>query len=157
MGKPGSTPISRDEAASYLVPGAILYVNAMLPPEYELKLKYFVFAGLDAVFDDRPLLLKINSENRYSLTNQKLREHQFRLKQVQYTFLKWDSYLDCGQVWYVLTRDVVIDQVVANPQKVVVGHILKEHEREIVKFVRMSKSVKPDHKRLVAASFGLGD
>lgn len=149
MNTSGSTSISQAEAAAYIVPGTILYLKVALP-ECELEDRYMVVVGFD---NNRPLLLKIDSEKSYSKLNKKFREHQFLVKQSQYPFLKYDSYLDCGRVWWIITQDEVIEQIRVDPQRIK-GHILKVHENEIVKFARMSKSVQSNHKIIIAASLG---
>jgi hypothetical protein len=142
--------ISRDEAATHVIPGEILCLYVQLPgcdPEN----KYMVVVGFDR---NRPLLLKIDSEKTYSQLNKKFREHQFSVKQAQYPGLEYDSYLDCGRVWWIITVDEVVEQIRAEPGRIK-GHILKVHENEIVKLTKISLSVVREHKNIIAASFGM--
>jgi hypothetical protein len=135
--------ISREEAIANIVPGKILYLRAALPPQLFVLDKYFVVVG----FDEWPLLLKINSER-------KLRQNQFLLKRSLYSqFLKYDSYLDCDRVWYVLSHDEIISQLMADPRKRIVGEILKDHEIIIVEKTKASRSVMPLHKAIIAKAF----
>src|SRR5574341_1528169 len=97
-----SGQISKEEAEAHLAPGNILYLNVMFPHESRPNDKYFVVVGSDFVlgFDRYPLLLKINSAKITSEKSKDMHEGQFRLKSSQYVFLQYDSYLDCGTVWY---------------------------------------------------------
>jgi hypothetical protein len=141
--------ISREEAEAHIAPGKILYLNVMFPHESIANDKYFVVVG----FHDRPLLLKINSENRMSQNNKRMREHQFRLESSQYAFLQYDSYLDCGRVWYMLSLEEIVSQLIQEPEKRIIGQISKEHENEVVRLVNRSGSVGPIHRRCVTQAF----
>ena len=91
---------SREEAEANITPGKILNLNICFPHQDTPEDKYLVVVGNDNV----PLLLKINSENRFTQRNRRLRERQFRIRVEHYpSFLDYDSYLDCGTVWYILS------------------------------------------------------
>jgi hypothetical protein len=99
---------------SNIVPGKILYIKFLFPHQDEPQDKYFIVVGIN----QRPLLLKINSENRFSQRNRDLREQQFRLKSSVYDFLDRNSYLDCGKVWCVLSQDEINAQLLEKPSRV---------------------------------------
>jgi len=141
MTAPRPEGISREEAIANLTHGKILYLSTVFPDQLSPQNKYFVVVG----FDKRPLLLKINTSSKFAKT-------QFVIKRTTYTFLDYDSYLDCGRVWYILSYEEVLGQLMANPKKCIIGEISKDHANEIVRLTNLSKSVTPNHKRIIAES-----
>lgn len=133
-----------------VVPGKILYLNVCFPQEDKPNDKYFVVVGTG----DSPLLLKINTSGKLSEIAKRKGESQFRLKCAIYTFLKYDSYLDCGSVWSTLiTTQDVIKQLEQDPRKRVVGEITDDHKNEIIRRTERSNSVSSRHKRIIQESF----
>ena len=133
---------------SSIVPGQILYINFLFPHQDEPRNKYFVVVGID----HRPLLLKINSDNRYSQRNRNLCEQQFRLKPSVYDFLDRDSYLDCGTVWSILTLEEINGQLLDEPDRVI-GDLSKDHCNEIVRLTTNSRSISNINKRIIRQTF----
>lgn len=102
--------------------------------------KYMVYVGDSS----NPLLLKINSDK-----GKNFHKLQFKLKETTYpSFLRHDSYLDCGVVWVLLSFDDINRQIVADPSRVV-GTIIDDHKNEIVRMMEKSKSISPLQKRIV--------
>jgi hypothetical protein len=120
-----------------IVPGNILYLNVSFPHEVEYHDKYLVVVGID----DNPLLLKINSKN--------LKPEGFCLKKSTYSFLEYDSYLDCGTIWYMLiTMEEVVKQL-GTDQTRIKGKLTGDHKNEVIRRVALSKLISPRHKRIV--------
>ena len=121
----------------YVVPGKILYLSVCFPHEEEYHNKYFVVVGIS----NNPFLLKINSR--------KVKEHEFCLRQSIYTFLEYDSYLDCSTVWYgLITIEEIINQLTSDRTRIK-GEIQEFHKSEIVRLVRLSRSISPIHKQII--------
>jgi hypothetical protein len=148
MTEANAEKLTREQAEAIILPGQILRLSVMFPHEFTPNDKYFVVVG----FDYRPLLLKINSEKRKPRTNRKLRECQFRLRSAQYKFLEYDSYLDCGNVWYMLTKDDIVDQLIADPTRAI-RKISKEHENEIYRQINLAANVSSVHRRIISEAF----
>ena len=128
-----------------ITPGKILYLRASLPPDWEPREKYWVVVGAG----NYPLLLKINTSNQLPKIAQKMKESQFRLKKEIYTFLKYDSYLDCGTVWYTLiTTEDIRKQLADDPDRFK-GDVIEDHKNEIIRRTGLSKSIEPRHKRVI--------
>lgn len=136
---------STDEK-DWVKPGKILRLTICLPHDSKPKEKYFVIVG----FEKTPLLLKINSKNGFALGNPHLREYQFKIKKSIYPFLQYDSYLDCGTIWYVLTKEEILSQIRTDITRIV-GEMSKDHCNEIIRLTNLSKSISNIHKRAIVA------
>jgi hypothetical protein len=129
-------------------PGKILYLNCQFPNQAVSQDKYFVFVGMDR----RPLLLKINSDlNLFVKGRDSLNQCQFILKKADYGFLKYDSYLDCTRVLYLLTLEEIESQLIDDLQRLV-SEIISPHKIEIVKMVNAAKTVSPYHKKIISSA-----
>ena len=138
--------ITREEAITNIVHGKILYLFVAMPPQLIPLDKYFVVVGLD----EYPLLLKVN-------TKEKLIRNHLVLKQSIYSnFLKYNSYLDCDRVWYILSYEEIVGQLMSDPQKRIMGEILKDHARIIVSKVNSSRSIAQRHKEIIIKAFKAG-
>lgn len=134
--------ISREEAVSSMVLGKILCLFAALPPKQIPEDKYYVIVG----FDEYPLLLKINSDAKFR------KNHLVMRQNIYSSFLEYDSYLDCDRVWYILSYEEIVNQLMVDGDRIV-GEILKDHEKIVVEKVNGSRSVIPRHRQIVADSF----
>lgn len=148
--------LTPNQAAKNVIPGKILYINVCFPQELTPNDKYFVVVGFDerAVvgLDKQPLLLKINSESRFSQTNQAKNKCQFRLKKNNYPFLRGVSFLDCSIVWYMISLEEIIAQLTSDPTRII-GDILSTHENEIIRLTGESKAIIPHHKEIIRSAF----
>jgi hypothetical protein len=130
--------------------GKILYLYVLLPQNIDYDNKYFVIVGTG----NFPLLLKINTQKEQSQIAKRFKERQFRLKSDTYRFLSYDSFLDCGTVWYnLITTDDIIIQLTQDPSRIK-GNITDDHKREIVRLTNQSKSIEPRHKRIITENLG---
>jgi hypothetical protein len=136
-----------------IIPGKILYINVCFPHELRPSDKYFVLVGFNS--ENRALLLKINTDNRFTETNKNLRERQFRIKSSTYAFLKYDSYLDCGTLWYMIDRNEIIGQLTSDPNRLI-GEITDAHKNEVLRLVNISKSISGLHKSIINQSLRAG-
>ncbi len=134
-------------ANKILILGKILYLRVAFPHELKSTNKYFIIVG----FDENPLLIKINSANKITQMNTNLRECQFMIKASQYIFLKYDSYIDCGTVWYFLSNEELFEQISADSKRIICD-VSNDHKNEIVRLTKISKSISPLHKRIIAQS-----
>jgi hypothetical protein len=129
-----------------IAPGKILYLNVYMPLDDRPRNKYFVVVS----GDESPLLLKINTSGVQTELGKRFNEYQFRIKKSVYKFLEHDSYLDCGTVWKsLLTRDEIIKQLTKDPSRVK-GTLLADHKNEVVRYTNKSRSISPQHKRIIA-------
>jgi hypothetical protein len=136
--------------AARIAPGEILYLRAAFPHEHSAKDRYWVVAGID---DGLLLLLKINTSPELSAIAKKKKELQFKLKRESYDFLEYDSYLDCGQVWKLLSAEGAAEQLRTRPERVK-GMMTDDHKNEITRLTGISKSIAPRDKRIVAEALG---
>ncbi len=131
----------------YIAPGKILYINVLMPHDDKYRDKYFV-----VVCSSPMLLLKINKTGEQTAIGKKHKERQFKIKQSVYTFLKHDSYLDCGTAWYgLLSEDEVKKQLSEDPSRIK-GDVITDHRNELIKLTDQSRSISTYHKRLIADS-----
>ena len=129
-----------------IVAGKILYLNVCLPHQFEPHNKYFVVVGTGKF----PLLLKINTSNELSKIAQQKHESHFKLKKSVYTFLEYDSFLDCGSLWSTLiTTEEVISQITKDPCRIKLD-ITQDHKNEVIRKTEKSKSIERRHKRIIA-------
>lgn len=136
-----------------VVAGKILYLNVCFPHEIESHNKYLVFAGVD----ETPLLLKINTKEVITTTSKRFGEYQFKFRQAAYPFLKYDSHIDCGTVWYnLVTMEEIQKQLSKDPARIM-GDVQENHKNEIVKFVNMSKSISRKHKEIISKAMSNKD
>ncbi|MGD0611542.1 MAG: hypothetical protein ABSB41_08490 [Anaerolineales bacterium] len=135
--------ITREEASTNIGPGKILYLFTALPPRLIPSDKYFVVVG----FDEYPLLLKVNSKEKL------IPNHLVLKKSIYSSFLKYDSFLDCDRVWYILSYEEIVGQLISDPQKRIIGEILKDHARIIVSKVNSSRSIALRHKEIITNAF----
>lgn len=150
MKSSGAGRSRRAQAEAALAPGNILYLSISFPHEITANDKYLVVAGHD---NNQPLLLKINSSDVLPENRRRLQERQFRIRPEKgYPFLRDTSYLDCGTVWYILSRAEIISQLFADYRRMV-GQVLPAHENEIVRLTELSKSISRYHKHLIAQAF----
>lgn len=134
-------------ADANIIPGKILYLRAAFPHDLTIQNKYFVVVGMG----EKPLLLKINSVKNISKVSKKFREFQFTIKPSQYKFLEHDSYIDCGTVWCLLSRDEISAQLISDPRRII-GDISNDHKNEIIRLTHFSKSISPIHKKSIVHS-----
>ena len=128
-----------------IAPGKILYLNVCMPHDDGYNDKYLV-----VVCDDPLLFLKINTSGEQTEMGKRFKERQFKIKQSIYTFLEYDSYLDCGTVWYrIISREEIIVQLTNNPLRVK-GELIPDHRNELIRLTETSKSIIPRHKKIIA-------
>ena len=129
-----------------IIPGKILYLNVCFPHEIKPKDKYFVLVGSGTF----PLLLKINTSGNLPEIAKRKGESQFKIKPSVYTFLEYESYLDCGTVWSTLiSMDDMVKQL-SSDNKRVVGAITDDHKNEIIRRISLSKSVSNRHRQIIS-------
>jgi len=129
-----------------IIPGKILYLNVCFPHELEPDNRYMVVVGTG----EYPLLLKINTSDKLSEIAKRLKETQFKIKPSTYSFLTYESHLDCGSVWSTLiTTEDVIKQLSDNPERIK-GDITEDHKNEIVRRTDLSRSIERRYKRIIA-------
>lgn len=128
-----------------IAPGKILYLNVCMPHDDRYNNKYFV-----VVCSDPLLFLKINTSGEQTKMGKRFREFQFKIKQSTYTSLKYDSYLNCGTVWYgIISRDEIIEQLTNNDSRVK-GELIPDHKNELIRLTEKSNSISPKHKNIIA-------
>lgn len=128
-----------------IAPGKILYLNVCLPHDDNYKDKHFV-----VVCDEPVLLLKINTSGEQTRLGRRFREFHFKIKKSIYTALKYDSYLDCGTVWYgIISRDEIIEQLINDGSRIE-GELIPDHRNELVRLTEKSNSISPKHKKIIA-------
>jgi len=133
------------EPTDNIIPGKILWLNVCFPHEMQFHDKYFVLCSYEF-----PLLLKINTSKTQSKIAQKKKEYLFSLKKSTYTFLTYDSYLDCGTVWSnLISMEEIISQVTKFPSRIK-GEVTSDHRNEIIRLTGKSKSIAARHKKLIA-------
>lgn len=120
-------------------PGNIIVLRVTMPQKYDEEKKLFVVAC-----DNPILLLKINSSKEQSRIAKRFKEYQFKLKCSTYS-LDHDSYLDCGTAWKNLLSDQEI--IAQNPQ--IIGALIPDHKREVIRLTSKSKSITNQNKRLI--------
>lgn len=129
-----------------IIPGKILYLNVCFPQETTPNDKYFVVVGTGI----SPLLLKINTSGNLSQIAKRKGESQFKIKPSVYSFLKYESYLDCGTVWSTLiTTEDVIKQLSKDGWRII-GEVTEDHKNEIIRRINLSNSVSNRHKRVLS-------
>jgi hypothetical protein len=122
-------------------PGTILVLNVQMPSDDNYNNKIFVI-----VCDEPLLLIKVNTSKQQTDIGKRFKEFQFKLKTSVYS-LTYDSYLDCGTVWYgLLTRYELIKQIKTT---LIIGELIKDHKNEVVRLTNLSRSISPYHKRLI--------
>jgi hypothetical protein len=120
-----------------IVPGKILFLWVRFPHEHEFHNKYFVVVGLT----ETPLLLKINSNRQ--------RSDEFPIEQSTYPFLRYDSFLDCGKVWYTLiSREEIIRQLTRDETRIK-GELIDGHKIQVMRRVGASRTIAPRHKEVI--------
>ncbi|MBE3139112.1 MAG: hypothetical protein IMZ53_00850 [Thermoplasmata archaeon] len=128
-----------------ITPGKILYLYVDLPPDYEYDNKYMV-----VVCEDPLLLLKINTSGEQTAMGRKFNERQFTIKKSIYTFLMYDSYIDCGTVWYgIISKDEAIVQLAEDSSRIK-GELIPDHRNELIRLTGQSRSISTTHKRIIA-------
>lgn len=135
--------------AEIIVPGRIYYFSIGLLPTDDPVNKFMIIVSKDT---NPFLLVKINSQNRVFGQNHRLSEHSFKIRKVDYPFLSYDSFVDCGNVWINrLTISEIIAQVESSPKRYV-GDLKSDHRNEVIRLTKQSKSVSNIHKRIVEES-----
>lgn len=93
--------------------GVVLYLECSFtnPPKDK-----FVILAAD---DDPPLLILINSRiHRFISKHPKLLQCQVILSPSDYNFLRQDSYADCSQVYYSMSQQEIISQLVTDASRI---------------------------------------
>ncbi len=147
MSSQPSNKLTRQQVESLIVPGAMLYIEVEFPPDYARESKHMVVVG----FDPYPLLLKIGTLQRTSSSG-KIYRTQFTLKKEQYDFLSYDSYLNCGRVWKLITKDEIIEQVLADNSRIK-GTLSADHKNEVCRQLDKAKDVARNHRRIIKDTF----
>jgi hypothetical protein len=130
-----------------IAPGKVLRLSVCMPADDRLRDKLFVVASTDPI-----LLLKINTSGEQTAIAKKFKETQFKITKAVYGFLYYDSYLDCGTVWYsLITREEMVKQL-KKDNKRVLGELTTDHRNEVIRLTNNSKSITPLHKRIIAVA-----
>jgi hypothetical protein len=131
-------------------PGSIVFLdNVEFPHLDQGESKYLV-----VITCDQPLLfLKINKSSTQSEFGVKRREFQFKLKKETYGFLDYDSYLDCGTVWYgIIEKQEMLDQIKDDPTRIK-GELIPDHKNEVIRLSQKSRSISTWHMGIIREKF----
>lgn len=129
----------------HLTPGAILYLFCRFTKTP--KEKYVVVVAMEP----RLLLFAINSEISHFVRSRHMVAYQLKLQSDEYDCLDHDSYLDCAQAISDMTRDDIVNQLVADVSRIK-GHLTDTTVREIISTVDGAKTITPrDQKAIISA------
>ena len=127
-----------------IVSGKILYLNVLMPHDTQYRDKYFVVVCVEPL-----TLLKINTPKQQTETGLKCRKEEFKIKQSIYTFLYYNSCLDCGTLWYnLISKDEAVNQITSDEGRAK-GTLLPDHKNEALRISDKSRSISPRNKRLI--------
>lgn len=116
------------------------------------KFKYVVITHVD-IEDDLILGFYINSKvHRLIKANPELERCQLILSQKKYTFLKYDSFLDCSKVQVPFGCDELAEHLSDKPTELK-GNLLDEEIKDVVQIVHTARTISTIDKDLIIGSF----
>jgi hypothetical protein len=126
------------------VPGTIFYINIRFNPSTQWVRKRIIYIDVDE--DGDPLFLKICSDKPF-------RDYHMIRKDTYPTVLRYDSFVDCGQVYEkLLNENEFIDKV--GEYCDTIYECLKEDDKtQIVRRIVASNSISPILKNQIRQSF----
>lgn len=117
--------------------GSIVILRVCMPTDNKFTNKRFIVVG-----GNKFLLIKINTEKNQTSIGKKMREFQFKIQQKSYpNALDYDSYVDCGTVWILLSEQEALTQINADNWRLTGEQLSDDHKNEILRLAEKSKSI----------------